>query len=118
MTVEVHTNQQSGVSFSDAAKKHVTAYLTKTNNQGIRLSVKKTGCSGLSYVIDYVNNPGEGDIVLQLETNYLVCIDKKSYPYLKGMEIDYIREGLNQKFSFKNPNQTGQCGCGESFTID
>lgn len=120
MTVEIHSHQPSnnGVEFSDAAWRHVVSYLSKTQHQGVRLSVKKTGCSGLSYVIDYVSTPEADDIVLNFDSGHLVCIDKKSYPFLKGTKIDYIREGLNHKFSFMNPNQTGQCGCGESFTID
>ncbi len=85
---------------------------------GLRLSVKKTGCSGLSYVMEYVKAPKEHDIVLPLVDDCLIYIDKGSYPYLKGMFVDYVKQGLNQKFVFSNPNQTGQCGCGESFTVD
>ena len=60
----------------------------------------------------------EQDIVSPLTEDCLICIDKASYPYLKGIQIDYVKQGLNQKFVFNNPNQTGQCGCGESFTVD
>jgi iron-sulfur cluster assembly protein len=106
------------ITFSEAAIAHVLSYLAKQeNSKGIRLSVKKTGCSGLSYVVDYVDAPLEDDIVLQLMDDNLVCIDKNSYPYLKGMHVDYVKQGLNSKFVFNNPNQTGQCGCGESFTV-
>lgn len=113
-----HTNESSAdVHLSEAATRHVLSYLTKHGSKGIRLSVKKTGCSGLSYVVDYVEAPSEKDIVLPLVNDYLICIDKSSYPYLKGMDIDYVKQGLNQKFVFSNPNQTGQCGCGESFTV-
>ena len=106
------------ISFSEAATRHVSSYLAKQiSSKGIRLSVKKTGCSGLSYVVDYVEAPLADDIVLPLTSSYLVCIDKASYPYLKGMQVDYVKQGLNHKFMFNNPNQTGQCGCGESFTV-
>ena len=111
-------NTKLAVTFSDAAKTHVLSYLRKQAScKGIRLSVKKTGCSGLSYVVDYVDEPMADDIVMPLIDNYLVCIDKKSYPYLKGMDVDYVKQGFNAKFVFNNPNQTGQCGCGESFTV-
>ena len=111
-------NTKLAVTFSDAAKTHVLSYLRKQAScKGIRLSVKKTGCSGLSYVVDYVDAPAAGDVIIPLEQDYLVCIDKNSYPYLKGMHVDYIQQGLNFKFEFNNPNQTGQCGCGESFTV-
>ena len=107
------------ITFSDNAKKHLLSYLGKNSDQsGVRLSVKKTGCSGLSYVVDYVKEPMAGDIVMPLAEGYIVCIDKSSYPFLKGIQVDYIKEGFNQKFVFENPNQTGQCGCGESFTVD
>lgn len=108
-----------GVTFSEAATRHVLSDLGKhPESKGIRLSVKKTGCSGLSYVVDYVVVPQETDIVLPLAGDYQICIDKGSYPYLKGMSIDYVKQGLNHKFVFNNPNQTGQCGCGESFTVE
>ncbi|KTC79371.1 HesB/IscA family protein [Legionella cherrii] len=107
------------ISFTDAAIKHVVSYLQKNPEYtGIRLSVKKTGCSGLSYVVDYVLAPQDSDLKLALTENYVVCIDKSSYPFLKNMSVDYVKQGLNYKFIFNNPNQTGQCGCGESFTVD
>ena len=62
--------------------------------------------------------PSEGDLILPLTEDYVVCIDKSSYPFLKKMNVDYVKQGLNYKFVFNNPNQTGQCGCGESFTVD
>ncbi|GGI79711.1 HesB/IscA family protein [Legionella impletisoli] len=110
-------NAQPGVELTSAAMQHIVTYLEKQNSKGLRLSVKKTGCSGLSYVVDYVNEPKEEDVVFH-RPEFILCIDKKSYPYLKGMQIDYVKQGLNYKFIFNNPNQTGQCGCGESFTVD
>lgn len=106
------------ITFTEAAIRHVLSYIAKQNNcKGIRLSVKKTGCSGLSYVVDYVDAPLAEDIIFPLAENHVVCVDKASYPYLKGMQVDYVKQGLNYKFMFNNPNQTGQCGCGESFTV-
>lgn len=106
-----------GINLSDAAKHHILSYLSKHSQKGIRLSVKKTGCSGLSYVIDYVQTPAEKDVVFSITENFILCIDKASYPYLRGMHVDYVKQGLNHKFVFDNPNQTGACGCGESFTV-
>lgn len=106
------------ISFSDRALQHILTYLQKQSDcKGLRLSVKKTGCSGLSYVIDYVSITDVADVVLPLSDQYVVSIDKASYPYLKGVHIDYVQQGLNYKFVFNNPNQTGECGCGESFTV-
>lgn len=105
--------------FTEAAQKHLLTYLAKNpEHKGVRLSVKKTGCSGFSYVVDYVKCPENEDVILPLSDLYVVCVDKSSIPFLKGMEVDYVRQGLNYKFIFNNPNQTGQCGCGESFTVD
>jgi iron-sulfur cluster assembly protein len=114
-----HSNNSNGtITFSEDATRHVLAYIAKEKDcTGIRLSVKKTGCSGLSYVVDYVKAPLANDIIFPLANNYVVCVDKGSYPYLKGMHVDYVKQGLNYKFTFDNPNQTGQCGCGESFTV-
>lgn len=117
--VQHHRNEfVEKIELSDKALAHVLTYLKKQAVKGLRLSVKKTGCSGLSYVLDYVDVPLEGDIVQPLAEDYVICVDKKSYPFLKGMQIDYVKQGLNFKFTFENPNQTGQCGCGESFTVD
>lgn len=108
-----------GVTLSEHAVQHFLAYLKKqTTHQGIRFSVKKTGCSGLSYVVDYVEVAHDDDIVQSWVDGYSIYIDRKSYPYLKGMTVDYVKQGLNQKLTFNNPNQTGQCGCGESFTVE
>ncbi len=106
------------VRLTSAARQRVITYLSTRQRQGLRLSVKKTGCSGLSYVLDDVDSPQTNDVLIALEKGFFICIDKTSYPYLRGIELDYVKQGLNQKFVFNNPNQTGQCGCGESFTVD
>lgn len=118
-TVAHHkASKEQGVILTDQASRHLLSYLDQHGDcHGVRFSVKKTGCSGLSYVVDYVANPEEGDVVLPLSQCYSICIDQKSYPFLKGMRIDYVKQGINGKLVFDNPNQTGQCGCGESFTV-
>lgn len=105
------------VVLSDAAKIHILAYLNKDKAKGVRFSVKKTGCSGLSYVVEYIDEPSDKDILIPNEASFLLCIDKGSYPFLKGMRVDYVKQGLNQRFVFENPNEKAQCGCGESFTV-
>jgi len=117
--VQHSVNSSIGIGLTDAAKKHLLTYLYQENKyKGVRVSVKKTGCSGLSYVVDYVLDVDENDVVIALDDTYQLFIDKASYPFLKGMNIDYVKQGLNAKFIFNNPNQIGQCGCGESFTVD
>jgi iron-sulfur cluster assembly protein len=106
------------IQFSEAAINHLMSYLDKNANyRGVRLSVKKTGCSGFSYVVDYVTEPVDTDLMMPLSDEYYVWVDKSSYPFLQDMHVDYVKQGLNSKFIFNNPNQTGQCGCGESFTV-
>lgn len=113
------SSSKSKVTLTSAATNHLLNYLNKEKQyQGVRISVKKTGCSGLSYVVDYVDDFREQDVVVALNEQYNLYIDKASYPFLKGMNIDYVTQGLNSRFIFDNPNQTGQCGCGESFTVD
>ncbi len=118
-TVVVQSSKpDAGIRLTPAAEQRVMSYLTQHHHHSLRLSVKKTGCSGLSYVLDYVDAPMENDVVFPITAEHSVCIEKASYPYLKGLEMDYVKQGLNSKFVFQNPNQTGQCGCGESFTIN
>ena len=84
---------------------------------GVRFGVRKTGCSGYAYVVEIADRLGEGDRVIEQDGIRLV-VDRKSIPYVDGTEIDFARQGLNSSFVFRNPNVTGECGCGESFTID
>ena len=116
--VQLSNPSESGIRLTQAAIDRVLSYLAQHHYQSLRLSIKKTGCSGLSYVMDYVMTPLPGDVVVPLTAPYSVCIEKTSYPYLKGLEMDFVKQGLNTKFVFNNPNQTGQCGCGESFTVE
>ena len=83
---------------------------------GIRIGVKTTGCSGLAYVLEFVDNATEGDIKVDCEGCDLF-VDPKSSAYVQGLEIDFVRNGLNEGFEFKNPNERDRCGCGSSFRI-
>ena len=83
---------------------------------GIRIGVRTTGCSGLAYVLEYVDDLQPGDDVV-VQEGFSVIISKKDQPYLKDMQIDYVRQGLNEGFEFINPNEKDRCGCGESFRI-
>ena len=83
---------------------------------GIRLGVRTTGCSGLAYVLEYVDSPQETDQIVECN-GCKIFIDPKSCPYLQGVTVDYVRQGLNEGFEFKNPNERDRCGCGESFRV-
>jgi iron-sulfur cluster assembly protein len=116
--VQQHRSQILGITFTGKAKEHVLHYVKQQHDcKGIRFSVKKTGCSGFSYSIDYVVTHEPTDLVFSLEGIYQVYIDKNSYPYLKGLQVDLAKTGLQTELVFSNPNQLGQCGCGKSFTV-
>lgn len=83
---------------------------------GVRFGVKRTGCSGFAYVVDLADDVGADDQVLEID-GVSVVVDQKSLPLVDGTVIDFQRQGLNASFVFHNPNATGECGCGESFTI-
>lgn len=105
------------VTLSDAAARHVKHYLTKRGKGiGIRLAVRTSGCSGLAYVIEYADKLDEHDKVFE-EKGVQLIIDPKSLVYLEGTELDFGKEGINEGFKFNNPNESGRCGCGESFTV-
>ena len=86
---------------------------------GIRVGVRTTGCSGLAYLLEYVDRVSENDdcIVIQASNYVNIFTNKKDLVYLDGMTIDYVKKGLNEGFEFINPNEAARCGCGESFTI-
>ena len=83
---------------------------------GIRIGVKTTGCSGLAYILEFVDNEISSDLKVECE-GCNIYVDPKSCPYLQGLTIDYKRNGLNEGFEFINPNEKDRCGCGESFRI-
>ena len=83
---------------------------------GLRLGVKTTGCSGMAYVMEYVDEVEDSDVVFE-DHGVKVIINPKSLVYLDGTELDYAREGLNEGFTFNNPNVKDMCGCGESFNV-
>jgi len=83
---------------------------------GIRIGTRTTGCSGLAYVLEYVDAPAEADQVFDINT-FKIVVDPKSLPIVNGITVDYVRQGLNEGFEFVNPNEKDRCGCGESFRV-
>ncbi|MFO7748033.1 MAG: iron-sulfur cluster assembly protein IscA [Orrella sp.] len=106
-----------GVTLTAQAADHIDKYLQKRGKGlGLRLGVRTTGCSGMAYKLEYVDDPQTEDQVFESH-GVKVYIDPKSLAYLEGTELDYAREGLNEGFKFSNPNEKATCGCGESFTV-
>jgi len=106
-----------GITLTQNAADHISRYLQKRGKGlGLRLGVRTTGCSGMAYKLEYVDEPDTQDQVFEY-FGVKVFIDPKSMPYLEGTQLDYGREGLNEGFKFSNPNEKATCGCGESFTV-
>jgi iron-sulfur cluster assembly protein len=83
---------------------------------GLKLSVKKSGCTGYAYVVDYADDIEAGDQIFE-QHGVKVLVKEQDLSFLKGIEVDYRREGINEAFHFNNPNVTATCGCGESFAV-
>jgi iron-sulfur cluster assembly protein len=105
------------ITVTDRAAKHVNNSLAKRGKGvGLRLGVRTTGCSGLAYKIEFVDQAEDDDI--RFESNGVtVFVDPKSLAFLDGTELDFAREGLNEGFKLNNPNVKNTCGCGESFQV-
>jgi len=99
------------------AAERVRSFLAKRGSGiGLRLGVKKTGCSGFAYVVNYADEVTADDVVFE-QQGVKVIVDNESLRFVDGTEIDFVRDGLNEAFKFRNPNVRGECGCGESFSV-
>ena len=105
------------ITVTSAAASHVAAQLEgRGKGLGIRLGVRTSGCSGMAYVLEFVDSEEPQDEMFE-EHGVRVYVDPKSLVYLNGTELDFVKEGLNEGLQFRNPNVAGECGCGESFTV-
>jgi iron-sulfur cluster assembly protein len=105
------------VSLTSSAAERVRSYIARRGHGvGLRVGVRKTGCSGFAYVIDYADAVGADDAVFE-DDGVKVVVDSKSLALIDGTEVDFVREGINEAFKFRNPNVKGECGCGESFNV-
>ena len=105
------------ISLTQSAAERVRGYLERRGHGvGLRIGIKKTGCSGYAYVIDYADSIDPQDVVFD-ERGVKVVVDNDSLEIIDGTTVDFIKEGINEAFKFRNPNVKGECGCGESFSI-
>ena len=105
------------ITMTPAAEEHVIRHLShRGSGEGVRLGIKTTGCSGLSYVLEFVDQAQVDDTIFDCGKAKLF-VDPKSLAYLDGTELDFVKEGLNEGFQFNNPNVKDECGCGESFHV-
>jgi iron-sulfur cluster assembly protein len=104
------------IRLTNAATERVRHFLANEGGLGLRLGVRKTGCSGWAYVVELANQIESNDVVFEQE-DVKVIVDHDSLGFLDGSTIDFVTQGLGSTFLFDNPNVTEECGCGESFTI-
>ena len=107
------------ITVTDTASKKIKQNLLKRGKGvGIRIGVRTTGCSGLAYTMEYVDEyTAEVGVTNFAQPNFCVLVDAKSIAYLNGLTMDWVRNGLNEGFDFINPNERDRCGCGESFRV-
>jgi iron-sulfur cluster assembly protein len=105
------------ISLTSSAAERVKAFLAaRGHGLGLKLGVRKTGCSGFAYVINYADSVAPQDLVFE-DRGVKVFVDPESLPLIDGTTVDFVRQGLNEAFRFQNPNVKGECGCGESFSV-
>jgi iron-sulfur cluster assembly protein len=101
------------ITLTPAAVERVRSHVGREGRFGIRLGIRKSGCTGFAYVLDYADTANDDDVVFD-DTGVRVVVDRESLPFLEGMQVDFVKKGLNEMFTFENPNVTSSCGCGES----
>jgi len=105
------------ITLTEAAANRVQNFIAKRGRGlGVRLGVRKTGCSGYAYVVDFADEFVDGETVFEAN-DVKVVVANEHLPFLDGTELDFAREGVNETFVFHNPNVKDACGCGESFTV-
>ena len=105
------------ISLTLPAADRVRSYLdARGTGVGLRVGIKKTGCSGYAYVVNYADDVADTDVVFE-EHGVKIVVDKESLELIDGTVVDFVKQGLNEAFQFRNPNVTGECGCGESFSV-
>lgn len=104
------------ITLTESAAKQIQASVAKLGGVGLKLGVKKVGCSGMAYTFDIAKEVGAADQVFEAHAAKIV-VPADALPYLDGSELDYVREGFKQMFTVRNPNVKSTCGCGESFNV-
>lgn len=105
------------ISLTDSARDRVLHFLADSDRVGLRVSVRQMGCSGWAYTLDLAERVTDDDVVFE-DNGLRIVVEREALPIVSGSEIDFVTEGLNRSFKVRNPNATGECGCGESFTVN
>ncbi|MFP1681033.1 HesB/IscA family protein [Alloalcanivorax sp. C16-1] len=117
MTVQTFVPGQAEIHLTPAARDQARREIARASAGGIRLDLDESGCSGYMYELNFVEQPEDGDRRFEVD-GVVLYVPEKWLAMLNGLQIDYVKEGVNSLFKFRNPNATGECGCGESFTVE
>ena len=118
MTVMTFEPNKPSVTLSDSARIFLSQTIKNKQAFGLRFSVKKSGCNGFRYVLDFIEKPSEEESLVVINDGELkLYVTQEALPYVNGTEIDCVTEGLNKVIKFINPNSSAECGCGESFSV-
>ena len=105
------------ISLTAAAADRIQKFIgSRGRGMGLKLGVRKTGCSGFAYVVNYADEVAPQDLVFE-DRGVKIFVDPESLPLIDGTTVDFVKQGLNEAFRFQNPNIKGECGCGESFAV-
>lgn len=118
MSVETFDVREELLTVTPAAARHFLASLQPRGLKGVRIDVQESGCTGFKYVLTEVAAGEDGDVPIHLDNGITLYLAPVALPFLRGTEIDYVREGVNYSLQFNNPNVTAECGCGESFSVE
>jgi iron-sulfur cluster assembly protein len=113
---QAETAPDRGIRLTESAVERVREFLERDGGEGLRIDVRRTGCSGWAYDVELAHAIEEGDHVFE-QDGLKILVSDKAMPMVAGTTVDFIHEGLVREFRFRNPNVTGECGCGESFTV-
>jgi iron-sulfur cluster assembly accessory protein len=102
---------------TEAAAEHFRRKLDAAGKTAVRISVQESGCTGFKYVMEEVDTGADNDATLALDNGVRVFLDASAVDFLRGTEVDLVREGINRVLRFNNPNVVAECGCGESFSV-
>lgn len=109
---------ETKITVTDSAGAHIKSVVDKEQGIGIRLSIRPSGCSGLAYQLDVIKTVNPEDLQVLITDNLSLYVEQKSLAFVQGSTVDYVQEGINRRLQIVNPNETGSCGCGESFTVN
>lgn len=107
---------EGNIALTESAATRVREFMAREGGIGLRVDVRRTGCSGWAYDVGIAQSAQADDHIFE-DQGLKVLVSSKALPMVSGTTVDFVHDGLVREFRFRNPNVTGECGCGESFTV-